>query len=186
MTDMIHLIVPPIIVVFAVAILMVFLAKNISSNDDGGSFILKKKPKNPGRQPDFFKNSNKGLKKKRKVKNKRAAEKKNAREGVMNGSNTTRDAASGKSKEKVVSLRKKSMVSDKIENSEGRKPEEIDLMEEIEKKPQDSKGYEKLGDYYMEHEQFEDARECYKYVLRLNPRHKRAQVAMKNLDRVLE
>ena len=77
------------------------------------------------------------------------------------------------------------MVSDKIKDGEDRDMEELAFMKKIENNPQDSKKYEGLADYYMEHEKFEDARECYKYVLRLDPRHKRAQVAMKNLDRIL-
>ncbi len=87
--------------------------------------------------------------------------------------------------DQVVTLRKRSMVSEKMEQAAQRDEEEVRLMRVIEKHPHDSKGYENLGDYYMEREQFEDARDCYKYVLRLNPRHRRAQVAMKNLDRVL-
>lgn len=187
---MIYLIVPPIIIVFAAAILLVFLAKVIPSNANGGSFVLKddeEKENKPKKKKGFFRSRSetarerlqKSAKKEKKMLNE--AEEKN---GSLN--NVTQGIVADKSAEKIVSLRKKSMVSDKIENAEGRDPEEIALMREIERDPQNSKKYEKLGDYYMEHEQFEDARECYKYVLRLDPRHKRAQVAMKNLDRVLD
>ncbi|PID52760.1 MAG: hypothetical protein CR972_00180 [Candidatus Moraniibacteriota bacterium] len=196
---MFHLIVPPIIVVFAVAVLVIFLAKNISSDADGGSFALRRDKKRPktsklNLQLNFSEKKKesvlrvgKAIKNRKKVKKEdlvmpdkesvfESLKEKGALKGIAKKKNT---------KEKVVLLRKKSMVSDKIENSEGRDSEEVRLMNEIEKKPQDSKGYEKLGDYYMEHENFEDARDCYKYVLRLDPHHKRAQVAMKNLDRVL-
>jgi len=64
-------------------------------------------------------------------------------------------------------------------------PAEAHLIQSVERDPQNSDGYERLGDFYMERQNFEDARECYKYVLRLDPRHRRAQEAMKNLDRVL-
>lgn len=64
-------------------------------------------------------------------------------------------------------------------------PAEAHLIQTVERDPQNPDGYERLGDFYMERQNFEDARECYKYVLRLDPRHRRAQEAMKNLDRVL-
>ncbi len=64
-------------------------------------------------------------------------------------------------------------------------PAEAHLIQAVENDPQNPDGYERLGDFYMEKQNFEDARECYKYVLRLDPRHRRAQEAMKNLDRVL-
>ncbi len=64
-------------------------------------------------------------------------------------------------------------------------PAEAHLIQSVERDPQNPDGYERLGDFYMEKQNFEDARECYKYVLRLDPRHRRAQEAMKNLDRVL-
>lgn len=64
-------------------------------------------------------------------------------------------------------------------------PQEASLIQSVENDPQNAEGYERLGDFYMERQKFEDARECYKYVLRLDPRHRRAQEAMKNLDRVL-
>lgn len=97
----------------------------------------------------------------------------------------TRTATTGSMADNVVTLRKRSMVSEKMEDTAHRDEEEVTLMRAIEQHPHDSKAYEQLGDYYMEREQFEDARDCYKYVLRLDPRHRRAQVAMKNLDRVL-
>jgi cytochrome c-type biogenesis protein CcmH/NrfG len=64
-------------------------------------------------------------------------------------------------------------------------PAETHLIQTVEKDPQNVEAYERLGDFYMERQNFEDARECYKYVLRLDPKHRRAQEAMKNLDRVL-
>jgi|GEM_PF-3314501 len=71
------------------------------------------------------------------------------------------------------------------ENREVNDPTEAGLIQSVERDPQNAESYERLGDFYMERQNFEDARECYKYVLRLDPRHRRAQEAMKNLDRVL-
>ncbi len=197
---MIYLIVPPIIIVLAIAMLVVFLARNISLQHGSRDFVVKQKKRSLSK----WEGVQKAFIPKKKEKGGHAEENNDVSEGIVkegekgnkvydDNSQTSSKYArvmrgitrKKKSGENIVSLRKKSMVSDKIENAEGRDPEEIALMNEIEKHPQDSKGYAKLGDYYMEHEQFEDARDCYKYVLRLDPRHKRAQVAMKNLDRVL-
>lgn len=62
---------------------------------------------------------------------------------------------------------------------------EISLVQAVEEDPKSASAYENLGDYYMERQRFDDARECYKYVLRVDPRHKKAQDAMRKLDRVL-
>ncbi len=64
-------------------------------------------------------------------------------------------------------------------------PAEAHFIQTVERDPKNVEAYERLGDFYMERQNFEDARECYKYVLRLDPKHRRAQEAMRNLDRVL-
>jgi tetratricopeptide (TPR) repeat protein len=177
---MIYLIVPPIIIVVATAILIIFVSKISSAQSNGGSFVLKDKHgirKKLSNSKEYIKSAQEGA----------ASRIKDTFTKKENNdiAKKTESIVTERGVGKVVSLRKKSMVSDKIENAEGRDSEELQLMQEIESDPQNAKKYEMLGDYYMEHEQFEDARECYKYVLRLDPRHKRAQVAMKNLDRVL-
>jgi len=185
-----YLIVPPIIIILAIAILIVFLTRVLPSKDNvneklqfvddktGVKDTLKK-------SKTFFKDKSvktskrikKSLQSTRTVKPK---SKKYNGDSIMTQGITANDTI-----DNVVSLRKKSMISDKLESDKTRDEEELKLMKEIENDPKNSKKYEVLGDYYMEQEKFEDARDCYKYVLRLNPRHKRAQVAMKNLDRVL-
>lgn len=183
---MMHLIVPPIIVVVGVATLIIFLTKIATAEKrDAGSFVL--------RDGNRFK---KGLTHGRAVLREAGGDAKNLIKTTIKNTmpsklrstqadKTTQGIILEKNAEHIVSLRKKSMVSDKIENAEGRDAQELALMKEIESEPQNAKKYEQLGDYYMEREQFADARDCYKYVLRLDPRHRRAQVAMKNLDRVL-
>ena len=183
---MMHLIVPPIIVVIATATLIIFLTKIATTEKrDAGRFVL--------RDSNRLK---KGITQSRALLREAGGDAKNLiKETIINtlpeklkvsqNSKTTQGIMLEKHSDHIVSLRKRSMVSDKIENAEGRDAEELALMKEIENDPQNSKKYEQLGDYYMEREQFADARDCYKYVLRLDPRHKRAQVAMKNLDRVL-
>lgn len=71
------------------------------------------------------------------------------------------------------------------DNMDAYDPVEIRLIQGIEQNPQDPQVYELLGDFYMDRENYEDARVCYKYVLRLDPRHRRAQEAMRALDRLL-
>ncbi len=186
---MIYLIVPPIIIILAIAILIVFLVHVLPSENDTKLKTKGDKVKGKKKVKDKFKKSrrffwSKGGSAKKRIKKTletTATALNERREKLKSTEGITRN----KETKNIVSLRKKSMISDKIDDGEERDAEELSLMKEIENDPQDSKKYERLGDYYMEHEKFDDARECYKYVLRLDPRHKRAQVAMKNLDRVL-
>ncbi len=60
------------------------------------------------------------------------------------------------------------------------------LVKQIESNPKNLTSYQQLGDYYMETNKFEEARESYRYVLRIDPRNKKAQDSMKSLDRVLK
>ena len=185
---MMYLIVPPIIIILAIAILIVFLARVLMTEKKGGKkgrkqMLRGKSVKNNKKvkKSDHFQKGKDLLREKSEV----AAKKiKNTLEG-MDVVNSGDGASKGNNNEKIVLLRKKSMVSDKMKDGEDRDMEELAFMKKIENDPQNSKKYESLADYYMEHEKFEDARECYKYVLRLDPRHKRAQVAMKNLYRIL-
>lgn len=181
---MLYLIVPPIIIVLAIAILIVFLVRILPSEDNDKHITTKKVKEKSKKGKNFFQKKSgrakKRIKKTLKTTTATLSEKKEKLIKNTQGITTNGNA------ENVVSLRKKSMISDKIDDGENRDVEEMSLMKEIETDPQNSKKYERLGDYYMEHEKFDDARECYKYVLRLDPRHKRAQVAMRNLDRVLQ
>ncbi|MEA3322740.1 MAG: tetratricopeptide repeat protein [Patescibacteria group bacterium] len=185
---MMYLIVPPIIIMLAIAILIVFLTRVLSSGTGANSSVVftDKSDTTSGlkRSGTFLKNTGTAttqrIKKTWRSTNVAGVHKKYNGDSIMTQGNT-----SDENIDNVVSLRKKSMISDKINNGEARDEAELKMMEEIENDPQNSKNYERLGDYYMEQEKFEDARDCYKYVLRLDPRHKRAQVAMRNLDRVL-
>jgi len=184
---MIYLIVPPVIIILAIAILIVFLVRVLPSdtkNDDQTSATDNVKIKDRLQRSRKFLKDTKGSATEKIKKSLKTT--KVARLNRNGDSVRVPGIMTNGSVENVVSLRKKSMVSDKIADGEERDIEEISLMKEIEGDSQNSKKYELLGDYYMEHEKFEDARECYKYVLRLDPRHKRAQVAMRNLDRVLQ
>ncbi len=185
---MMYLIVPPIIIMLAIAILIVFLTRVLSSGTGANSRVVftdkSDAKKGLKRSGTFLKKTGTAttqrIKKTWRSTNVAGLQKKYNGDSIMTQGNPTDENI-----DNIVSLRKKSMISDKIGNGEIRDESELKMMEEIENDPQNSKKYERLGDYYMEQEKFEDARDCYKYVLRLDPRHKRAQVAMRNLDRVL-
>jgi len=183
---MLYLIVPPIIIVLAIAILIVFLVRILPSEKNKKHVTTKNEKKvqeKLKKSKSFFKK--KGGSTKNRIKKTLETTATTLSKGKKKMTNSTQGITMNGDGKNVVSLRKKSMVSDKIDDGEDRDIEEVSLMKEIENEPQNSKKYESLGDYYMEHEKFEDARDCYKYVLRLDPHHKRAQVAMRNLDRVL-
>ncbi|PID51683.1 MAG: hypothetical protein CR954_00545 [Candidatus Moraniibacteriota bacterium] len=171
---MIQLIIPPIIIVFALAILIVFLAKNIAKTPSSAM---------PHTPEKTRKNAGNLLHRLRDYRSQKTPHTRTFASRFGRGDGVAQNST--QNNDQVVSLRKANVITEKKDDGTHREPEEHALMERIEENPHDSANYEKLGDYYMEQEQFEDARECYKYVLRLDPRHKRAQVAMRNLDRVL-
>jgi tetratricopeptide (TPR) repeat protein len=62
--------------------------------------------------------------------------------------------------------------------------EEI-LIERIALNPKDIEAYERLGEYYMEIENFEFAKECFKQVIKLDPTNKNVKYKMRRLEYVL-
>lgn len=58
------------------------------------------------------------------------------------------------------------------------------LIRRIAINPKDIEAYERLGDYYMESENFQDSLECFKEVLRLSPTHQKAKLRIKRLERI--
>jgi tetratricopeptide (TPR) repeat protein len=62
--------------------------------------------------------------------------------------------------------------------------EEI-LIERIATDPRDLEAYERLGDYYIERKDYQDAKECYKQVLKLSPVNRKARIKMRKLERIL-
>lgn len=73
----------------------------------------------------------------------------------------------------------------KQEQHEDRTQYEDILIERIALNPRDIEAYERLGDYYMDREAYDDAKECYKQVLRLSPMNRKAKVRMRKLERIL-
>ncbi len=65
-----------------------------------------------------------------------------------------------------------SEIKDKLEET---------LIERIAINPRDIEAYERLGDYYFEQKNFEDARECYEQVLKLSPINYKVQIKLRKL-----
>ncbi|MCD6149909.1 tetratricopeptide repeat protein [bacterium] len=67
-------------------------------------------------------------------------------------------------------------VKDKLEET---------LIERIAINPRDLEAYERLGDYYIERQNFKDALECYRQVLKLSPVNYKARVKIRKLKKFL-
>jgi tetratricopeptide (TPR) repeat protein len=58
------------------------------------------------------------------------------------------------------------------------------MVERIAANPKDVEAYERLGEYYIEIESWEYAKECFKQVIKLNPENNNAKDKMRELERV--
>jgi tetratricopeptide (TPR) repeat protein len=88
-------------------------------------------------------------------------------------------------KEKVI----RPMISEKVTSPKSKvetksKLEEL-LIERVAANPKDLEAYERLGEYYMEIENFPDAKECFKQVLKLNPASRSIKYKIRRLERLL-
>lgn len=59
------------------------------------------------------------------------------------------------------------------------------LIDRIASNPKDIEAYERLGEYYLEIESWEYAKECFKQVIKLNPRNINARSRMRKLEKIL-
>jgi tetratricopeptide (TPR) repeat protein len=59
------------------------------------------------------------------------------------------------------------------------------LIERIAINPKDLEAYERLGEYYYDIGNYNHAKECFKQVLKLDPRNNNVKFRMKNLERLL-
>lgn len=83
----------------------------------------------------------------------------------------------------------KPMLSEKIVVPESMqetkdKLEEL-LIERIAVNPRDIEAYERLGEYYMEIKSYNDAKECFKQVIKLNPTNKNVKYKIRRLEYLL-
>jgi tetratricopeptide (TPR) repeat protein len=58
------------------------------------------------------------------------------------------------------------------------------LIRRIAINPKDIEAYERLGDYYLESENFQDSLECFRQVLKLSPSHHKARLRIRRLERI--
>lgn len=78
--------------------------------------------------------------------------------------------------ERVVTPRMKTEIRDRLEEL---------LIERIAVNPKDIEAYERLGEYYLEIKSYTDSKECFKQVLKLDPKNKNARYRMKRLENLL-
>ncbi|HFC76946.1 MAG TPA: tetratricopeptide repeat protein [Candidatus Moranbacteria bacterium] len=88
-------------------------------------------------------------------------------------------------KERATEIfKQKAMISDKAVYPEDKKEElENILIERIAIDPRDIEAYERLGDYYISQKNYKDAKECYRQVLKLNPRSASIKKKLENFGR---
>lgn len=64
--------------------------------------------------------------------------------------------------------------------------EEERLIKKIAANPKNISAYEALGDYYLERGDVNDAKACYRQVLKLSPVHRMVKVKIRKLERLIE
>jgi len=80
-------------------------------------------------------------------------------------------------------------VSDKVVKPQARvemkdRLEDL-LIERIAANPKDTEAYERLGEYYMEIDSVNDAKECFKQVLKLDPKNRNVKYRMRRLETMM-
>jgi hypothetical protein len=78
--------------------------------------------------------------------------------------------------EKVVKPRIQTEIRSRLEEL---------LIERVASNPRDIEAYERLGEYYLEMESFEFAKECFKQILKLNPANRNAKYKIRRLENLL-
>ncbi len=83
----------------------------------------------------------------------------------------------------------KPMISEEVTRPEvpsasRNKLEEV-LIERIIARPRDLDAYEELGDLYFEQKNFQDAKNCYRQMLKVNPANRRVKIKMRRIERVI-
>jgi tetratricopeptide (TPR) repeat protein len=78
--------------------------------------------------------------------------------------------------DKIVSPRDRTEMKDRLEEL---------LIERIAADPRDVEAYERLAEYYFEVGNYEDAKECYKQVIKLDPKNRNVRYKMRRLERII-
>lgn len=94
--------------------------------------------------------------------------------------------ASADKDEKII----KPMVSDRVATPSNRaemkdRLEDL-LIERIAANPKDTEAYERLGEYYMEIDSLNDAKECFKQVLKLDAKNRNVKYRMRVLETMMQ
>jgi len=84
----------------------------------------------------------------------------------------------------VRPLIREAVTNPQIEIKEKNRLEEA-LIKRIAINPRDIEAYERLGDYYLESENFRDSHECFKQVLILSPSHYKAKVRIRKIEKLI-
>lgn len=74
---------------------------------------------------------------------------------------------------------------EKVKRKVLERPAEEELIARIATNPKDFTAYEALGDFYMERGSIQDAKECYKQVLKLSPVQRLVKIKIRRLERLL-
>lgn len=90
-----------------------------------------------------------------------------------------------KEEEKVI----RPIISDKVVSPHGRtemkdRLEDL-LIDRIAVDPRDVEAYERLAEYYFEVGNYADAKECYKQVIKLDPKNRNVRYKMRRLERII-
>lgn len=78
--------------------------------------------------------------------------------------------------DKVVTPKARMEMKDRLEDL---------LIERIAANPKDTEAYERLGEYYMEIDSVNDAKECFKQVLKLDPKNRNVKYRMRRLETMM-
>jgi len=107
----------------------------------------------------------------------------------------SREEIKGKFNNEIEEIEKeiRPILKDEIVSPEIRKPQVIiekegleeALIERIAANPKDVEAYERLGEYYLEIKSHEDAKECFKQVIKLDPSNRNARYKMRRLETLL-
>lgn len=78
--------------------------------------------------------------------------------------------------DEVVSPRDRTEMKDRLEDL---------LVDRIASDPRDVEAYERLAEYYFEVGNYIDAKECYKQVIKLDPKNRNVRYKMRRLERII-
>ena len=84
----------------------------------------------------------------------------------------------------VRPLIREAVTNPQLEIKEKNQLEEA-LIRRVAINPRDIEAYERLGDYYMESENFRDSHECFKQVLILSPSHYKAKIRIRKIEKLI-